>query len=44
VTTTLLPPQARRLAGLSVAASRVLETTLPPQRSHYLAVLRRPGH
>jgi ubiquinone/menaquinone biosynthesis C-methylase UbiE len=43
VTTTLLPPLARRLAGLSVAACRVLETTLPPLRSHYLAVLRRPG-
>lgn len=38
---TLLPPLARKLARLSVSACRVLELTLPPLRSHYLAVLRK---
>jgi len=42
VAATLLPPLARRLAGFSVATCRLIETTLPPLRSHYLALIRRP--
>lgn len=38
---TLLPPLARKVARLSVSACRFLELTLPPLRSHYLAVLRK---
>ncbi len=38
---TLLPPLERKLARLSVSACRLLELTLPPLRSHYLAVLRK---
>jgi ubiquinone/menaquinone biosynthesis C-methylase UbiE len=40
---TLLPPLARKLARLSVSACRLLELTMPPLRSHYLAVLRKEG-
>jgi ubiquinone/menaquinone biosynthesis C-methylase UbiE len=40
---TLLPPLARKLARLSVSACRLLELTLPPLRSHYIAVLRKEG-
>jgi ubiquinone/menaquinone biosynthesis C-methylase UbiE len=43
VTTTLLPPVARSLARLSFAACNVLESALPPLRSHYLILLRRPA-
>ncbi len=43
VTTTLLPPVARPLARLSFAACSFLESTLPPLRSHYLVLLRRPA-
>ncbi len=38
---TLLPPLARKLAPLSVTACRLLELTLPPLRSHCVAVLRK---
>lgn len=37
---TLLPPLTRKLAQVSFAACRALET-LPPLRSHYLAAIRR---
>jgi ubiquinone/menaquinone biosynthesis C-methylase UbiE len=43
VTTTLLPPMARSLAKLSFAACSFLESALPPLRSHYLVLLRRPA-
>lgn len=39
---TLAPPLARRLAGWSWLACRLLES-LPPLRSHSLAVITRPG-
>lgn len=42
ITTTLLPPLARRLAGRSLRACRFLEAALPPLRSHYVALLTRP--
>jgi ubiquinone/menaquinone biosynthesis C-methylase UbiE len=38
---TLLPPLARALARCSMGACRLLEFSLPPLRSHYLAVLRK---
>lgn len=38
----LLPPLARRLAGVAPTACRVLEW-LPPLRTHYLAVIRPRG-
>lgn len=43
VTTTLLPPVARPLARLSFAACNFLESALPPLRSHYLILLKRPA-
>jgi ubiquinone/menaquinone biosynthesis C-methylase UbiE len=43
VATTLLPPIARRLAPISFWICGLLESALPPLRSHYLAVIRRPG-
>ena len=43
VTTTLLPPLARRLARISFQACAFLESALPPLRSHHLALLTRPG-
>jgi ubiquinone/menaquinone biosynthesis C-methylase UbiE len=43
VATTLLPPVARRLAPVSFWICDLLESTLPPLRSHYLAILRRPA-
>jgi ubiquinone/menaquinone biosynthesis C-methylase UbiE len=43
VTTTLLPPVARPLARLSFTACSFLESALPPLRSHYLVLLRRPA-
>jgi ubiquinone/menaquinone biosynthesis C-methylase UbiE len=43
VTTTLLPPLARRLARISLRACTFLDSTLPPLRSHHLALLTRPG-
>jgi ubiquinone/menaquinone biosynthesis C-methylase UbiE len=43
VSTTLLPPLARRLARVSTWTCAFVESTLPPLRSHYLALLRRPG-
>ena len=43
ITTTLLPPLARRLAGISLRACVFLESALPPLRSHNVALLTRPG-
>jgi len=43
ITTTLLPPLARRLAALSLRACVFLESALPPLRSHHVALLTRPG-
>jgi ubiquinone/menaquinone biosynthesis C-methylase UbiE len=42
ITTTLLPPVARPLVRLSFAACNFLESALPPLRSHYLILLKRP--
>ncbi|MDH3387511.1 MAG: class I SAM-dependent methyltransferase [Gammaproteobacteria bacterium] len=38
--TTLLPPLSRRLAGFSMLLCRLLES-IPPLRSHYLALIRK---
>jgi ubiquinone/menaquinone biosynthesis C-methylase UbiE len=43
VTTTLLPPVARSLAKLSFRACSFIESALPPLRSHYLVLLRKPA-
>jgi ubiquinone/menaquinone biosynthesis C-methylase UbiE len=42
VSITLLPPLVRLLAPVSFTICRLLETTVPLLRSHYLAVIRKP--